>query len=80
MTIYTEWAIATKFLREGKAQSALILLGIGVGVAVIVFLTALIDGLQANTIERTLGTQAHIRVQPPDERNLIAAPPQGRHS
>ena len=77
MTIFTEWAIATKFLREGKAQSALILLGIGVGVAVIVFLTALINGLQANTIERTLGTQAHIRVQPAEERNLIVAPPAG---
>src|SRR5690554_5979033 len=77
MAIYTEWTIATKFLREGKAQSALILLGIGVGVAVIVFLTALINGLQANTIDRTLGTQAHIRVQPADERNLIRPSPEG---
>ena len=77
MAIYTEWTIATKFLREGKAQSALILLGIGVGVAVIVFLTALINGLQANTIDRTLGTQAHIRVQPADERNLILPSPEG---
>lgn len=77
MTIFTEWVIATKFLREGKAQSALILLGIGVGVAVIVFLTALINGLQANTIDRTLGTQAHIRVQPADEENIILPTPQG---
>jgi len=77
MAMFTEWAIATKFVREGKAQSALILLGIGIGVAVIVFLTALINGLQANTIERTLGTQAHIRVQAADERNLIHPPPPG---
>lgn len=77
MAIATEWAIATRFLREGKAQSLLILVGIGVGVAVIVFLTALISGLQENTIERTLGTQAHIRVEPADERNLIASPPAG---
>lgn len=77
MAIFTEWAIATKFLREGKAQTLLILIGIGVGVAVIVFLTALIGGLQKNTIERTLGTQAHIRVQPADERNLIAPAPPG---
>jgi len=77
MSIFTEWTIATKFLREGKAQSLLILVGIGLGVAVIVFLTALINGLQSNTIERTLGTQAHITVQPADERNLVVAPPDG---
>jgi len=77
MAITTEWAIATKFLREGKAQSLLILVGIGLGVAVIVFLTALINGLQDNTIAKTLGTQAHIRVQPAVERNLIVPPPPG---
>lgn len=69
--MWIEWTIATRFLREGKAQSVLILVGIAVGVAVIVFLTALITGLQVNIIERTLGTQAHIRVQPPEETNRI---------
>lgn len=69
--MWTEWTIATKFLREGKAQSILILVGIAVGVAVIVFLTALINGLQSNIIKRTLGTQAHIKVQPPEEINRI---------
>ncbi|HUH86608.1 MAG TPA: FtsX-like permease family protein [Pusillimonas sp.] len=77
MAIYTEWTIATKFLREGKAQTMLILVGIGLGVAVIVFLTALINGLQKNTIQRTLGTQAHIRVLPADQRNIVVAPPPG---
>ncbi len=52
-------------------------MGIAVGVAVLVFLTALITGLQNNVIERTLGTQAHIKVQPPKERNLIAPAPPG---
>jgi len=69
--MWTEWVIATKFLREGRAQSALILVGIGVGVAVIVFITALITGLQNNIIERTLGTQAHIKLSAPDEVNRI---------
>ena len=64
--MWIEWNIATKFLREGKAQSTLILVGIAVGVAVIIFITALITGLQNNIIERTLGTQAHIKVQPLD--------------
>jgi len=42
-----------------------------------VFLTALITGLQGNIIERTLGTQAHIRVEAPDETNRILAPEDG---
>ena len=74
MAMWIEWTIATRFLREGKAQSLLILVGIAVGVAVIVFLTALITGLQGNIINRTLGTQAHIKVQPVDETNRILAP------
>ena len=77
MPMWIEWTIATQFLREDKAQSTLILVGIGVGVAVIVFLTALITGLQGNIIERTLGTQAHIRVQPTEEVNRILAPADG---
>ena len=76
--MWIEWTIATQFLREGRAQSTLILVGIAVGVAVIVFLTALINGLQGNIIERTLGTQAHIKVQPIEEANRIL-PPAGGH-
>ncbi len=75
--MWIEWTIATKFLREGKAQSTLILVGIAVGVAVIVFLTALITGLQGNIINRTLGTQAHIKVQPTEESNRILPPAPG---
>jgi len=75
--LWIEWTIATKFLREGKAQSTLILVGIAVGVAVIVFLTALITGLQSNIIKRTLGTQAHIKIQPPEDKNRILPPAAG---
>ena len=69
--MWIEWNIALKFLRESRSQTALILVGIAVGVSVIVFLTALIAGLQDNIINRTLGTQAHIKVQAPDEANRI---------
>ena len=74
--MWIEWNIALKFLRESRSQTALILVGIAVGVSVIVFITALIAGLQDNIIDRTLGTQAHIKVQAPDEANRIvpAAP------
>ncbi len=75
--MWIEWTIATRFLREGKVQSTLILVGIAVGVAVIVFLTALITGLQGNIISRTLGTQAHIKVQAPDEVNRVLRPAPG---
>jgi lipoprotein-releasing system permease protein len=75
--MWLEWTIAVKFLREGRAQTTLILVGIAVGVAVIVFIAALITGLQANIIGRTLGTQAHIKVQPTEERNRILAPAAG---
>ena len=69
--MWIEWNIALKFLRESRSQTALILVGIAVGVSVIVFITALIAGLQDNIIDRTLGTQAHIKVQAPDEANRI---------
>lgn len=63
------WLAALRFLREGRAQTILILSGVAVGVAVIVFLTALINGLQADLINKTLGSQAHIVVRPPEDVN-----------
>ena len=62
-----EWFVALRFLREGRIQTMLILLGVSVGVGVIIFISALITGLQASLIERTLGSQAHVIVQPPEE-------------
>ncbi|BDU76034.1 ABC transporter permease [Mesoterricola sediminis] len=61
------WAVALRFLREGRTQTQLILLGIGTGVGVIVFLSALITGLQGSLVEKTLGTQAHIVLRPPED-------------
>ena len=75
--MWIEWTIGIRFLREGRAQSLLILIGIAVGVAVIVFLSALISGLQENIVERTLGTQAHIKVERAEDINIILPPPEG---
>ena len=77
--MWIEWTLAMRFLRQGRVQTALIVTGIAVGVAVIVFITALINGLQGNLIERTLGTQAHIRVEAPEEMNLLPRRPEGTH-
>lgn len=77
--MWLESMIALKFMRQGLVQTLLILVGIAVGVAVIVFITTLIFGLQENIIERTLGTQSHVRVEPPEERNNVAPAPSGTH-
>ncbi len=58
-------------------QSIMITVGVAVGVAVIIFITALVQGLQSNLIDNTLGTQAHIRLLPPDEVNLVLPPVAG---
>jgi lipoprotein-releasing system permease protein len=68
-----EWIAALRFLREGRMQSLLIVVGVGVGVAVIVFMSALLSGLQANLVRRTLSSQAHVVLLPAEE----VARPQG---
>jgi len=62
-----EWVVALRFLREGRFQTALIVGGAAAGVAVVIFITALVNGLQANTLKRVLGTQAHIVIRPTEE-------------
>lgn len=62
-----EWIAAIRFLREGRTQSLLIIVGVGVGVSVIVFMSALLSGLQANLVKRTLSSQAHLVLLPPEE-------------
>ena len=76
--MWLESTIAIKFLRQGPVQTLLILVGIAVGVGVIVFVTTLIIGLQANIIERTLGTQSHIRIEPREEVNLVLEDPRAQ--
>jgi len=72
-----EWIAATRFLREGRTQSLLIIVGVGVGVSVIVFMSALLSGLQSNLVKRTLSSQSHIVLLPPEE---IARPLDGGES
>ncbi|MBH0006843.1 ABC transporter permease [Psychrobacter sp. SWN149] len=70
--LWIDAVIAISFLREGRVQSLMITLGVAIGVAVIVFITALIQGLQTNLIDKTLGSQSHIQLVSPDEVNLVA--------
>jgi len=66
-----EWIVASRFLREGRLQSLFILLGVAIGVAVIVFMSALLQGLQTNLVKRVLTAQPHIQVLPPKEKVRI---------
>ena len=62
-----EWIAAVRFLREGRMQTAFIITGIAIGVGVIVFMSALLTGLQANFIKRVLTSQPQIQLLPPDQ-------------
>ena len=56
-----ERRVALRFLREGRMQSLLIIVGVAAGVAVVAYISALISGLQTNTLDKTLGAQAMSR-------------------
>ncbi len=66
-----EWFVALRYLKEGRAQTALILSAVSVGVSVVVFLSALINGLQTSLVRQTLGSQPHVTLRAPD---LVARP------
>jgi lipoprotein-releasing system permease protein len=69
--------VALRFLREGRMQTLLILAGTTGGVAVIVFLTQLITQLQAQIVDRVLGSQAHVVIRPLEEANRRAIDDEG---
>lgn len=72
-----EVMVALRFLREGRMQTALIIGGAAVGVAVVYFITAVLVGVQSDLIRRVTGAQPHIVIKPPEETvaPLIAGGP-----
>jgi lipoprotein-releasing system permease protein len=69
-----EWIAAMRFLGEGRMQTAFMTVGASIGVAVIVFMSAILTGMQANIIRRSLLSQPHIVIQPAEE---VARPLRG---
>lgn len=69
-----EWIAAMRFLGEGRMQSAFMAVGASIGVAVIVFMAAVLSGMQANIIRRSLLSQPHIVILPAEE---VARPLRG---
>jgi lipoprotein-releasing system permease protein len=70
-----ESRVAIRFLREGRMQSLLIIVGVAAGVAVVAYISALITGLQRNTLDKTLGAQAHVTLSAPDDAVTAAREP-----
>ena len=62
-----EWITAVRFLREGRLQTLFIIGGIAIGVGVIVFMSAMLAGLEANFIKRVLTSQPQIQLLAPDQ-------------
>lgn len=62
-----EWIVAVRFLKEGSSQTLLTVVGAAVGVSVIVFMSAMLSGVQANIFNQVLSEQAHINVSPVEE-------------
>jgi lipoprotein-releasing system permease protein len=62
-----EVLVGLRFLRDGRMQTFFITIGITIGVAVIVFMSAMLAGLQSNFIKRVLTSQPHIQLSAPDE-------------
>ncbi len=61
--LWIEQRIAWRFMAENPLQTLLISIAIAVGTAVIIFITTLMNGLQQNTINKTLGSQPHIKLE-----------------
>jgi hypothetical protein len=68
--------IATRYLTANKAQTALLITGVAVGVFIFIFMSALIGGLAEFILSRTVGGISHITIQAEDRDPavLIDAP------
>ncbi len=62
-----EWITAIRFLKEGRTQTLFIILGVAIGVSVIIFMSSLMTGLQANFVRQILASQPHIQILPAEE-------------
>jgi lipoprotein-releasing system permease protein len=63
--------IAFRFLTTSKGQSILIALGIAIGVSVQIFIGSLIQGLQIDLVDTTIGSRPHITIKSTSKEKLI---------
>lgn len=63
--------VAVRFLKSNKGQTALIALGIAVGVSVQIFIGSLIQGLQKSLVNKTIGNSPQITVTSTNDNKVI---------
>ena len=57
------WKLAVRFLKSGRLQTMLIVIGISIAIAVQIFIGLLMGSLQKNFVDRTLGSSADITIE-----------------
>ena len=70
--------IATRYLTASKAQTALLVAGVAVGVFIFIFMSALIGGLAEFILSRTVGDISHITIEAEDADPAILIPATGQ--
>ena len=68
--------IAWRFLKSSPGQSALIIAGIGVGIATQIFVGSLIVSLQDNLLNTTIGSAAHVTIKALKESDPVRYSPE----
>lgn len=63
--------IALRFLKSGRGQTVLIILGISIGVAVQLFIGSLIQGLQISLVDTTIGSSSQITIKSKTDDKII---------
>lgn len=69
--------IAIRYLTASKAQTALLVLGVAVGVFIFIFMSALIGGLAEFILSRTVGDISHVTIKAEDKDPPILISPEG---
>ena len=69
--------IATRYLTANKAQTALLVSGVAVGVFIFIFMSALIGGLADFILSRTVGDISHITIEAETTDPAVLISPEG---
>lgn len=69
--------IATRYLTASKSQTALLVLGVAVGVFIFIFMSALIGGLADFILAKTVGDISHVTIEAEDADPAVLVKPEG---
>jgi lipoprotein-releasing system permease protein len=70
--------IASRYLLSSKAQSALLVFGVALGVFIFIFMSALIGGLAEYILDNTVGDISHVTIEAEaEDPAVLVTPPAG---